>query len=76
MSLNQLNPPIPLWHTQKGNGYAIAVIDYSPEYHLHWVVGFDDTGEIWVCPNIDVRLQRNYTLKRIPKHYMEELAAG
>ena len=75
--LTQLNPPIPLWHTTKGNGYAIAVIDYSQEHHLYWVVGFDDTGEIWTCPNTDVRLQINQTLKRTAKpvqqHYMADL---
>ncbi len=59
----QLNPQIPLW-TEKGTGYAIAIIDYSQDHHLHFVVALDDGGEIWVMPNHKVRSIKNYSLGR------------
>lgn len=60
----QLNPPIPLT-TPKGEGYALFLIDYSPEYDLMWVVAIDGTGEIWTFRNQEVRMQKNITLGRI-----------
>lgn len=63
MSFTQLHPPIPM-ETEKGSGYAIAIIDYSAEFDLYWVVALDATGEIWILGNPHVRLQKNYTLGR------------
>ena len=51
----QLNPTIPM-STPKGSGYAIAVIDYSQEHNLYWVIAIDDSGEIWTYPNTEVRM--------------------
>lgn len=65
--ITQLNPPIPMW-CDKGNGYAIAVIDYSQEHHLIWVIAIDETGEIWAVPNPGVRLQKNFTMSRLFKN--------
>ncbi len=48
----------------KGYGEAIAVIDYSPEFNLLWVVALDSNGEIWTVPNHDVRLIKNYSIGR------------
>lgn len=62
--LTQLNPPIPL-STPKGDGMAWAVIDYSAEFNLMWVVAIDKTGEIWTFKNPEVRAQKNITLGRI-----------
>ena len=62
--LTQLNPTIPMEVIGKGKGHAFAVIDYGQEHHLIWVVGIDDTREIWCTPNTDVRLQPNWTMKR------------
>ena len=59
----QLNPQIPLI-TEKGNGQAIAVIDYSEEHDLKWVVILDDNGEIWTFPNSKVRGFFNSTMGR------------
>lgn len=59
----QLNPPIPM-SCPKGNGYAIALIDYSQEHHLHWVIAIDATCEIWTYSNPEVRMQKNITLGR------------
>lgn len=60
----QLNPYLPLEVEGKGKGWAVAVIDYSQEHHLLWVVIIDDTREIWVVPNPEVRAQSNWTMQR------------
>jgi hypothetical protein len=60
----QLNPPIPMSVEGKGEGVALAVIDYSQEHHLLWVVAIDATGEIWATPNPKVRLLKNWSLGR------------
>lgn len=59
----QLNPTIPLT-TPKGNGQALAVIDYGSEHNLIWVIAIDDTGEIWSYQNPEVKIQKNITMKR------------
>lgn len=59
----QLNPQIPLL-TEKGPGQAIAVIDYSEEHDLKWVIILDDTGEIWTFQNSKVRGFANSTMGR------------
>jgi hypothetical protein len=63
MGFTQLNPQIPL-STEKGNGQAIAVIDYSEEHDLIWVVIIDETGEIWAVNNKHVRGITNWTMGR------------
>ncbi|HWK35922.1 hypothetical protein [Sphingomonas sp.] len=63
----QLDPPIPLHVIGKGDGYAIAVIDYSQEHDLVWVTALDDGGEIWCAPNPIVRLRKNWTIGRTPR---------
>jgi len=60
----QLNPPIPLHVIGKGDGYAIGLIDYSPEHNLIWVTALNDSGEIWCAPNPIVRLGKNWTMGR------------
>jgi len=62
--IKQLNPTIPM-SCPKGNGYAIAVIDYSQEHNLHWVIAIDTTGEIWTYANPEVRMQKNISLGRV-----------
>ena len=51
----QLNPPIPLTVTDRGDGFAIGVIDYGQEHNLIWVTVITATGEIWCAPNPSVR---------------------
>ena len=63
MSLTQLNPPFPL-ETPKGRGWAHAVIDYSQEHDLLWVVFLNSSGECWSFPNSDVRMVNNLSLGR------------
>jgi hypothetical protein len=48
----------------KGNGRAIALLDYSEEHHLIWIIAIDSTGEIWSYPNPEVRMQKNITMGR------------
>ncbi len=67
MSFHQLNPPLPVFAIEKGKGIAHAVIDYGPEHNLLWVTAIDETGEIWCVPNPQIRMQRNWTMGRMPK---------
>ena len=60
----QLNPPIPLHVLGRGDGHALAVIDYGQEHNLLWVTAIDASGEIWWAPNPEVRMQANWSLGR------------
>ena len=60
----QLANPIPVHVLDKGDGYAVAVIDYGQEHDLLWVTALDTSGEIWCAPNPRVRMQANWTMGR------------
>ena len=60
----QLNPPLPVIVLEKGEGLALAVIDYGAEYNLLWVTALDQSGEIWCAPNPKVRMQSNWSMGR------------
>lgn len=62
--LTQLNPPLPLHVLGRGDGYALAVIDYGQEHNLLWVTAITATGEIWCAPNPQVRMQQNWSMER------------
>ena len=62
--LTQLNPPIPLHVLGRGDGFALAVIDYGQEHNLLWVTAISATGEIWCAPNPQVRMQQNWSMGR------------
>ena len=64
MSFQQLDPPVPVHVLDKGDGFAIAVIDYGQEHNLIWVTAINDSGEIWCAPNPRVRMQANWTMGR------------
>ena len=64
MSFTQLEPPLPRPVMDKGDGYAVAVIDYGQEFDLLWVVALNDSGEIWCAPNPKVRMQANWSMGR------------
>ena len=72
MSVTQLNPPIPMHVIGKGDGFALALIDYSQEHHLVWVVAITETGELWSAPNPIVRMQSNWSLQREKPRHDEE----
>lgn len=60
----QLNPTIPIIRiSDKMNGYAFLIIDYSQEHHLLFVCAMDD-GEIWTLNNKEIRIQKNISLDR------------
>lgn len=61
----QLDPMLPVDVVGKGKGFAFALIDYSQEHHLMFVVALDDSGEIWCVPNMLVRAQKNMSLGRM-----------
>jgi len=61
----QLNPTIPIIRmSDKINGYAFMVIDYSQEHHLLFVCAMDN-GEIWTLNNKEIRIQSNISLERL-----------
>ena len=65
----QLNPQLPVVVKTKDDkkwikGYALGWIDYSQDHDLMFVVSLDSTGEIWIVPNDEVRMENNWTLKR------------
>jgi hypothetical protein len=62
----QLNPPIPMV-TPRGEGMAVLVSDYGPDFDLLWTVIIgkgDHAGEIWTYPNPQVRGVANFTMGR------------
>lgn len=63
MTILQLDPPIPI-SCPKGDGLAMFIIDYGIEHSLMWVIGIDNTREIWTFPNEKVKLQKNITIGR------------
>lgn len=63
-TFTQLEPPLPMTVVGKGDGYAVAVIDYGQEFDLLWVVVLDESGEIWCAPNPKVRMQGNWSMGR------------
>jgi hypothetical protein len=59
----QLDPPIPV-ETPKGEGQAVVLIDYGPDYDLLWVVFDKVSGECWTFNNSKVRAVRNITMNQ------------
>jgi hypothetical protein len=64
MAVNQLLPPLPLHVLGKGDGLAVAVIDYGPDYDLLWVTIINETGEIWTANNRNARGVKNWSIGR------------
>lgn len=58
--LTQLQTPIPLT-TPKGKAWAVAIIDYGPQWDLQWVTFIHATGECWTFRNSQIRQEQNYT---------------
>ena len=62
----QLNPSIPVLVVSKDvTGECVGWIDYSKEDDLLWIVALDTTGEVWIEPNNNIRLIKNYSIGRI-----------
>lgn len=60
----QLDPQLPVYIEKLGNGFAFAMIDYSQEHYIHFVISLDSDGSIWVLDNRRVKLQKNITIGR------------
>jgi hypothetical protein len=61
----QLNPMIPIYHiSDKMEGYAFLVIDYSQEHNLLFTCAMDN-GEIWTLNNKETRFCKNISLDRL-----------
>jgi len=58
--LTQLQTPIPL-QTPKGKAWAVAIVDYGPQWDFLWVTFVHDTGECWTFRNPEIRQDKNYT---------------
>lgn len=69
-TFNQLNPSIYVEVVENdleiptGKGFAFAILDYSQEHDLIWVVFLDDNRECWSVPNRFIRIDKNLTLLR------------
>lgn len=57
--ITPLNPSLPVYVMDRGTGECIAWIDYGPEWHLLWLVAFDNGGEVWAIENTKIRFCRN-----------------
>lgn len=64
MATLQLDPMLPLHVLGKGDGFAIAMIDYGQEHNILWVTAITATGEIWCAPNPQVRMAGNWSMGR------------
>ena len=73
MNILQLNPPIPV-ETPMGEGLAQIIIDYSPEYSIHWVVFLRKNCQCWTFTNEDIRAQRNITAGRLNPEKPDKLS--
>ncbi len=63
--LYQLNPTIPM-RCSRGDGYAVAVIEYSQEHHILWVVALNPSGEVWCLANSEISLQIDGSVRHTP----------
>lgn len=59
--LTQLHTPIPM-DSPKGKCFAHFALDYGQEHSLLFVTFVNSTGECWIWPQKDVRLDRNITM--------------
>jgi len=74
MTILQLDPQIPM-SCPKGEGYALAMIDYSQDHDILWVIAINETGEIWTFPNHKIRALKNISMGRIVENKSLEVHA-
>jgi hypothetical protein len=61
----QLNPMLPIKRiSDKMEGYAFLVIDYSQEHDLLFTCAMDN-GQIWTLNNKEITVCKNISLERI-----------
>lgn len=56
----QLAPPIPVL-TPLGEGWALLVIDYGPQWNTCWAVQLHQTGQLKHFDSNDIRFPHNHT---------------
>jgi len=56
----QLSPPIPV-RTPLGDGWALLVIDYGPQWNTCWAVQLHQSGELKHFDSNDIRFPKNHT---------------
>lgn len=56
----QLSPPIPV-RTPLGEGWALIVIDYGPQWNTCWAVQLHETGELKHFDSNQIRFPKNFT---------------
>jgi hypothetical protein len=62
--VTQLNPMIPIYRvSDKMEGYAFLVIDYSQEHNLLFTCAMEN-GEIWTLSNLEIIFSKNISLNR------------
>jgi hypothetical protein len=59
----QLDPMVPVW-TERGEGYAVLVTDYSQEHNRLWTVALDSDGSLWDFPQAEIKFCWNFSLER------------
>jgi hypothetical protein len=61
----QLNPMLPIKRiSDKMEGYAFLIIDYSQEHDLLFTCAMDN-GQIWTLNNKEITVCKNISLERI-----------
>lgn len=60
----QLNPALPLWHTEMGNFLAHFIHDPGIESEILFTGIVESSGEIWTFNNKVLRGQKNITIGR------------
>lgn len=63
----QLNPMIP-FETPDGKAFtAFAIIDYSQEHEVLFLGWYEESREVWVVSQRNLRAATNTTMGRLPK---------
>ena len=66
MAMLQLDPPIPLALESGEPVWALAILDYGPDYDSLFLVACQNSRELWWLPNSKLRLGDNVSLGRAP----------
>ena len=69
MTVTRLDPTIPMCYGRKHaggwitrHGRAFAMIDYSEDQYVHFVIADNETGQVWIVDNRFVRVEGNQSL--------------
>lgn len=58
----QLHPEIPV-ETPHGEGFALILIDYGPQWNTVWIVALKETREIKHYESTQIKLMKNHTFR-------------